>query len=113
MQSILVSKEDLFVFHFYDTYLEIERKGELTKKIGYEKVKSCELIKGKPQILATIFVGFVSLFTGMLRDIKIYKEHDQLLIELKNKTTLSYQIYRSIDDNIVIKIIDIIKQKAI
>jgi hypothetical protein len=33
MQSILVSKEDLFVFHFYDTYLEIERKGELTKKI--------------------------------------------------------------------------------
>jgi hypothetical protein len=112
MQSITVNKEELFVFHFYDTHLEIERKGEAIKKIGYEKVKSCELIKGKPQILATIFVGIVSGITGRWRDIKVYKEYDQLLIELKTKTTLSYQMHRSIDDNIVHKIIDIIKQKA-
>lgn len=76
MQSIIVNKEDSFVFHFYDTYIEIERKGESTQKIAYEKVKNCELKKGKPQILSTIFVGFVSLITGMLRDMKIYKEYD-------------------------------------
>jgi hypothetical protein len=33
MQSIIVNKKALFVFHFYDTYLEIERKGEFKKKI--------------------------------------------------------------------------------
>lgn len=57
MQSIIVNKKALFVFHFYDTYLAIERKGEATQKIGYEKVKSCALIKGKPQILATILLA--------------------------------------------------------
>jgi len=86
MQSITVNKQALFVFHFYDRYLEIERKGEATKKIGYAKVKNCQLIKGKPQILATIFVGIVSGITGMLRDIKIFKEYDQLLIVSQKKS---------------------------
>ena len=49
MQSIIVNKKALFVFHFYDTYLAIERKGEATQKIDYDKLKSCDLIKGKPQ----------------------------------------------------------------
>jgi hypothetical protein len=85
MQSITVYKKALFVFHFYDTYLAIERKGKATQKIDYDKLKSCDLIKGKPQILATIFVGIVSGITGRWRDIKIFKEYDQLLIALQDK----------------------------
>jgi hypothetical protein len=46
MQSITVHKKALFVFHFYATYVAIERKGEAIQKIVYEKVKSCQLIKG-------------------------------------------------------------------
>jgi hypothetical protein len=112
MQSIIIDKEDSFIFHFYDTYIEVERKGKSTQKIAYEEVKSCALKKRKTQVLSTIFVGFVSLITGMLRDIKIYKEYDQLLIEFKNKRTLSYQIHRSIDKNIVNKVIGFLKQKS-
>ena len=111
MQSIIVNKEELFVFHFYDTYLEIERKGEATQKIGYEKVKSCELIKGKPQILATVFVGIVSGITGRWRDIKVYKEYDQLLIVLQDKKLLSYPINKDHDKDEIHKVIVFVKQR--
>lgn len=112
MQSITVDKENLFVFHFYDIYLEIERKGEATQKIAYEKLKSCETKKGKPEILSTIFVAFVSLITGLLKDIKVYKEYDQLLIELKNKKILVYQINKGTDKAIIDKIINLIREKT-
>ena len=112
MQSIIVYKKALFVFHFYDTYLATERKGEATQKIDYDKLKSCELIKGKPQILATIFVGIVSGITGRWRDIKIFKEYDQLLIELNNKTTLSYPINKDHDKDEIHKVIGFLKQRS-
>jgi hypothetical protein len=111
MQSITVNKEELFVFHFYDTYLEIERKGEATKKIGYDKVKSCALIKGKPEILATIFVGIVSGIAGRWSDIKIFKKYDQLLIALQDKKLLSYPVNKDYDKDEIHKIIVFLKQR--
>ena len=111
MKSILVNKEELFVFHFYDNYLEIERKGRLTLNILYEDVVRCELKKGETQITGTLLVGFFVLVLQLIPGIpkKIFKEHDQLLIYLKNKKTLIYQLGRDIDENEVNKVMNCIK----
>ncbi|MDG1803983.1 hypothetical protein [Flavicella sp.] len=114
MKSILVNKEELFVFHFYDNYLEIERKGRLTLNILYEDVVRCELKKGETQITGTLLVGFFVLVLQLIPGIpkKIFKEHDQLLIQLKNKKTLSYQISRNIDRIKINKVVNSIKMNT-
>ena len=108
MQSILISKEELFVFHFYESNLEIERKGRLKQNILYEDVLRCELRKGKNQITGTLLIGLfivvLQLIPGLPK--KIFKEHDQLLIFLKNKKTLIYQLGRDIDENEVNKVMN-------
>ncbi|MGY0408365.1 MAG: hypothetical protein ACWIPJ_08440 [Polaribacter sp.] len=113
MQNILIDKEDSFVVYFYDTYVEIERKGRLTQKIAYKELVSCKFKKGKREILATIFVVFISLITSMFRGIKMYKANDQLLIALKNKKTLSYRIHRDIDKNKINRVVHLIRQEIL
>lgn len=108
MRSIYLSKYDLFVFHFYETYLEIEISEKNKQEIPYKEIASCKLIEGKPQMLSTIFITIVSLLTLFLRDIKVYKTYSQLIIDLKNKERILYKIDKTHDKdklNIVMNLI--------
>ncbi|WP_205860402.1 hypothetical protein [Polaribacter sp. 11A2H] len=55
----------------------------------------------------------ISFFTATRMPLKIFKVHDQLLIELKDKKILNYQIARNIDENEVRKVVNYINQKHI
>jgi hypothetical protein len=111
MQSILVNKKDSFIFYFYNISMKIEREDIVTKEVFYKEVLVCQHKKGKQQLLATLLVTIISLFSPDLVPRKIFKVHDQLLIELKDSSILSYQLGRDIDEYALKKVMNYIKQR--
>ncbi|MDD7915354.1 hypothetical protein [Polaribacter ponticola] len=110
MRSISLNNDDSFVFHFYETYLEISEKKK--QKISYDEIAFCKFKEGKPQILGTIFITIVSLLTLFLRDIKVYKTYGQLIIGLKDDNRFEYKIDKTYDKDKLINVKNLITKKA-
>lgn len=49
MTSILIAKEDSFVFDFYESFVEIEKNGRSKEKLFYHEIQNCEFQKGKKE----------------------------------------------------------------
>lgn len=112
MTSILIAKEDSFVFDFYESFVEIEKNGRSKEKLFHHEIQNCEFKKGKKRVLLTVVIAVVFLLfviPGIPK--KIFKVRDQLVIDVKNKPQLKVQIANDVCMHNVNEVVHLMKQQ--